>query len=63
MTTPIVWRGLSTAQADGWACVVCGADYWQARPVSVPVGVSESGSQVFACAGQCADLATTGGVS
>lgn len=41
--------GLTAAQADGLACVVCGADYLRVRVPHVPVGRSLTGSQVFAC--------------
>lgn len=42
---------LTPAQADGRACVVCG-HYFEDTPSivdSVPVGHSETGSQLFAC--------------
>lgn len=55
MSEERIWRGLSTAQADGMACVVCGADYLTVRVPGVPVGRSETGSQVFACTGRCRD--------
>lgn len=41
--------GLTAPQADGLACVVCGADYLRVRVPHVPVGRSVTGSQVFAC--------------
>lgn len=42
--------GLTGAQADGLACVVCGADYLlPGSAAHVPVGWSGTGSQVFAC--------------
>ena len=44
--------GLTALQADGLACVACGADYLR---VHVPVGRSVTGSQVFACVGCCPD--------
>jgi hypothetical protein len=44
-----ILRNLTPAQADGLACVVCGADYLVVRTPHVPVGRSETGSQVFAC--------------
>jgi hypothetical protein len=55
---------LSVLQADGLACVVCGADYLRVRVPHVPVGRSVTGSQVFACVGCCADDArhAVGGV-
>ncbi|MFC0432553.1 hypothetical protein [Kutzneria buriramensis] len=43
--------GLSALQADGLACVVCGADYLRVRIPHVPVGRSVTGSQVFVCVG------------
>ena len=41
--------GLSPAQADGLACVVCAVDYLEHNTPRRPVGWSQSGSQVFAC--------------
>jgi excisionase family DNA binding protein len=43
--------GCATAakQADGLACVVCGVDFRTTPEPQVPVGVSDTGSQVFAC--------------
>lgn len=46
-----------TQQADGLACVVCGADYLTVKVARVPVGRSHTGSQVFACVGDCATQA------
>lgn len=46
---------LTASQADGLACVVCGADYLRVRFPHVPVGRSVTGSQVFACVGCCPD--------
>jgi hypothetical protein len=43
--------GLTLLQADGLACVVCGADYLRVHVPHVPVGWSGTGSQVFACVG------------
>ena len=43
-------KTLSEAQADGLACVVCDGD----EP-TVPVGWSDTGSQVFACAECCGE--------
>ncbi|MGH3659979.1 MAG: helix-turn-helix domain-containing protein, partial [Micromonosporaceae bacterium] len=40
---------LSPAQADGLACVVCGADFLTVAVARRPVGRSGTGSQVFAC--------------
>ncbi|HEX5120451.1 MAG TPA: helix-turn-helix domain-containing protein [Pseudonocardiaceae bacterium] len=42
-------NGLSDAQADGRACVICGADFPAVQAASYPVGRSLAGSQVFAC--------------
>ena len=41
--------GLTPAQADGLACVVCAVDYLEHNTPRRPVGRSQSGSQVFAC--------------
>ncbi len=57
--TERMWRKLLPLQADGLACVVCQANYLIVRTAHVPVGRSVTGSQVFACIGQCAS--TTGG--
>ncbi|MEY7972582.1 hypothetical protein AB8O38_11345 [Saccharomonospora xinjiangensis] len=57
MNAEKVITGLSPLQADGLACVVCGADYLCVRVPHVPVGRSVTGSQVFACVGCCADEA------
>jgi hypothetical protein len=43
--------GLTQVQADGLACVVCGAHYLRVHVPHVPVGRSGTGSQVFACVG------------
>jgi hypothetical protein len=57
------WPALNPSQADGTECVMCEVNYLHPSVrdlvVShVPVGVStETGSQVFACAGICAALA------
>ena len=50
--------GLSPAQADGQACVVCGRRLRGCGLVWLPVGRSHTGSQVFACAVTCAHAAT-----
>ncbi|MFC0539894.1 hypothetical protein [Kutzneria chonburiensis] len=47
--------GLTPVQADGLACVACGADYLRVRVPHVPVGRSVTGSQVFACVGCYSD--------
>jgi hypothetical protein len=41
--------GLNPLQADGLACVTCGADFLRVRVPHVPVGRSVTGSQVFCC--------------
>jgi len=41
--------GLTPAQADGLACVVCGVDYLEHNTPRRPVGRSHTDSQVFAC--------------
>lgn len=47
--------GLTERAADGLECAVCGRDAdHPLRPPTQPVGRSETGSQVFACAGACA---------
>ncbi|MFJ3757121.1 hypothetical protein [Streptomyces sp. NPDC090080] len=47
---------LSGPQADGLACVLCGADYLKARIPSVEVGkVPDTEAPVFACADPCAE--------
>jgi hypothetical protein len=46
---------LNPAQADGLACVVCGADYLAVHRAHQPVGRSLAGSQVFACSLTCVD--------
>ncbi|MEV5839750.1 hypothetical protein [Nocardia sp. NPDC052112] len=50
MNAEQIITGLIPLQADGLACVVCGADYLHVRVPHVPVGRSVTGSQVFACA-------------
>ncbi|MEU2608629.1 hypothetical protein [Streptomyces albus] len=44
---------LTPVQADGMACVVCATEFVNTDVASVPVGYSETGSQVFACKGPC----------
>lgn len=45
---------LNAAQADGMACVVCGASFLTANITSVPVGRSPADeTQVFACQDPC----------
>jgi hypothetical protein len=55
MNHDTIIAGLTALQADGLACVVCGADYLRVRVPHVPVGRSVTGSQVFACVGCCPD--------
>ncbi|GHE11516.1 hypothetical protein GCM10010339_71580 [Streptomyces alanosinicus] len=46
---------LNARQADGMACVVCNADFLNAKITSLPVGRSPADeSQVFACKDPCA---------
>ncbi len=52
-----IWHGLSPAQADGLACVVCAVDYLTVPVAHRPVGRSQTGSQVFACRSACAEQA------
>ncbi|HEV7453504.1 MAG TPA: hypothetical protein VGO16_19435 [Pseudonocardiaceae bacterium] len=51
MNAEKIITGLAPLQADGRACVVCGADYLRVHVAHVPVGRSGRGSQVFACVG------------
>jgi len=64
MSGDTIIGGLTAPQADGLACVVCGADYLRVRVPHVPVGRSVTGSQVFACVGCSPDDArrAAGGV-
>lgn len=55
MSGDTISAGLTASQADGLACVACGADYLRVRVPHVPVGRSMTGSQVFACVGCCLD--------
>jgi hypothetical protein len=57
--TERVWPGLTPAQAEGQACVMCARNL-RFRG-SVPVGRSHTGSQVFACVGECVSRATAAG--
>jgi hypothetical protein len=53
-----IWSGLDVLAADGLACVICGRDFLSRAPrVRLPVGRSHTGSQVFACVGDCAEMA------
>jgi hypothetical protein len=56
-----MWSGLSPAQADGLACVICGRGFRGSGWAWLPVGHSPTGSQVFACAGDCTRAATAPG--
>jgi hypothetical protein len=49
-----IFTNLTERQAEGLACVVCGADYLTDTVPHVPVGRSHTGSQVFACQAGCA---------
>ena len=55
MSRETIIAGLTASQADGLACVVCGADYLRVRVAHAPMGRSVTGSQVFACVGCCPD--------
>ncbi len=55
MTHDMIITGLTARQADGLACVACGADYLRVRVPHVPVGRSVTGSQAFACVDCCPD--------
>jgi hypothetical protein len=50
MNRDTIFTVLSPSQADGLACVVCGADFLRVLVAHVPMGRSLTGSQVFACA-------------
>lgn len=53
-----IWTGLDVVAADGLACVVCGRSFLsRGSRVRLPVGRSDTDSQVFACVGDCDDLA------
>jgi hypothetical protein len=54
-----IWTGLPEAAADGLACVICGRGQRGRGRSWVPVGRSHTGSQVFACVGDCADQAAS----
>lgn len=55
MSHETIIAGLTPPQADGLACVVCGADYPRVRVPHAPMGRSVTASQVFACVGCCPD--------
>ncbi|MEV6604723.1 hypothetical protein [Kutzneria sp. NPDC051319] len=57
MTAAVVWLDLTPMQADGLACVICRTNYLVAGRPCRPVGRSHTGSQVFACAGDCEQAA------
>jgi hypothetical protein len=40
---------LTPAQQDGLACVECSCDFLRVRVPHVPVGRSQTGSQIFVC--------------
>lgn len=64
MNRDTILSGLTSLQADGLACVACGADFLTVAAPQVPIGRSATGSQVFACVGCRPDevLRTAGGV-
>ena len=53
MNPETIFKALDPVQADGLACVVCGADFLRVPVPHLPVGRSVTRSQVFACAGAC----------
>lgn len=61
MNPETIFKALDPMQADGLACVVCGADFLRVPVPHVPVGRSVTRSQVFACTGclPTPDTATT----
>ena len=53
-----IWTGLDVVAADGLACVLCGRSFLsRGSRMRLPVGRSDADSQVFACVGDCAELA------
>lgn len=56
-----IWRGLGPVAAAGRGCVICRSTVRAARGVWLPVGRSQAGSPVFACAGACAETAMAPG--
>jgi hypothetical protein len=55
-----IWTALDPVVADGLACVLCGRDFLsRSSRMRLSVGRSQTDSQVFACVGDCADLAGT----
>jgi hypothetical protein len=53
-----IWTELDAVAADGLACVICGRSFLsRGSRVRLPVGRSDADSQVFACVGDCAELA------
>lgn len=58
--TERIWTGLDALATDGLACVICGRGLLsRTARVRLPVGRAQSGSQVFACIGDCAAMAET----
>ncbi|WP_236794390.1 hypothetical protein [Amycolatopsis sp. GM8] len=55
MSRDTIVARMTARQADGLACVSCGADCPHVHVPHVPVGRSVTGSQVFACIGCCPD--------
>jgi hypothetical protein len=53
---PVEGSPVEDLASDGLACVACGAEFTGSGVAQVPVGRSESGSQVFAHAGECEEL-------
>jgi hypothetical protein len=53
-----IWSGLDVLAANGLACVICGRGFLsRGSRVRLPVDRSRTGSQVFACVGDCAEMA------
>lgn len=60
MNPTATYVGLSPVQADGLACVICHRNYLTDQHPARPVGFAlATGSQVFACTGECHAIATT----
>jgi hypothetical protein len=52
-----VWTKLPAPAAEGLTCVICGQNLRGRGLKWIPVGLSHTGSQVLACAGNCAQQA------
>lgn len=49
MSTNNVVLDVNASQADGLACIVCGAEYLRVAVPHMPAGWSVNGSQGFTC--------------